>query len=521
MFSRFSFQQKLLAVFAVLAAITAGSSAWVLLNMSRVDAQLISTRDRFAPQMERVSDLKVMLVRASLEARHAMLAPTPEGKARSLAEIGRLRTESEVKLADLKANLSTDRGLELVAQAERAQGDFWKAAGALVPLIQTGNNAEGFALLESSVVPARNAYLEAVDAQRAWQGELLIGNTERALQATITAERWLGASIVLVLVFAIAAAWALHRELKRQLGVDPALARDAVQRVSEGDLTQALGVGQGDTTSVLAALDHMQVSLQRLVSDIRSGVDQVVTASAEIETGNHDLSSRTERQAAALQQAAATVQQLNASVRANAATAELSNQETVSVSALAESGGEQVRGVVARMDRIRQGSNQIGQIVGTIEGIAFQTNILALNAAVEAARAGESGRGIAVVATEVRELAQRSANAAKEIKVLISSSVDEVNGAYQEVHHTGDSVQAVVAGVKKVRALMGELNRASQDQAVGISQVAEAIQHIDEGTQQNAALVEESAAASSSLREQAQRLVTAAAVFKLRPSAAR
>ncbi len=515
MAKRLSFQTELVVAFVLMAVLMAGSAAWVLFNMLQVDSKLLTTRDRLMPQMERASDMKVYLVRASLEARHAMLAPTPEAKAASLAEIGRMRAASEAKLADLKAHLTTERGRELVLQAEGAQARFWQAAGALVPLIQAGDNAAAFAMLEGTVVPARNAFIAAVEEQRVFQRELLIRNTDSALASSTRAERWLGVSIGVALVVGVGVAVWLSRQLKRELGGDPALAREAVQRVSDGDLTQVPPVPPGDRHSVLAGLAHMQHALQALVAEIHAGVGEVVKTSADIESGNQNLSNRTERQAAALQKAAVTVQQLSDSVSANAATADESDRETQAVTSLAESGGQQVREVVARMDRIRQGSQQIGQIVGTIEGIAFQTNILALNAAVEAARAGESGRGFAVVAAEVRALAQRSATAAKEIKVLIGSSVDEVNGAYQQVHDTGESVQAIVEGVKKVRTLMAELNRSSHDQSAGISQVAEAIQHIDEGTQQNAALVEQSAEAASSLRAQAQHLVAATSAFKL------
>jgi len=241
----------------------------------------------------------------------------------------------------------------------------------------------------------------------------------------------------------------------------------------------------------------------------------VATASAQIAQGNQDLSGRTEQQASALQQTAATMDELGSTVRNNADNAKQANQLALGASAVAVRGGGVVGQVVETMKGINQSSRKIADIIGVIDGIAFQTNILALNAAVEAARAGEQGRGFAVVASEVRSLAQRSAEAAKQIKVLISASVERVEQGTAQVDQAGRTMEEIVGAIKRVSDIVGEISAASAEQSSGVSQVGEAVTQMDQATQQNAALVEESAAAAQSLQQQAQQLVEAVAIFKL------
>jgi methyl-accepting chemotaxis protein len=263
------------------------------------------------------------------------------------------------------------------------------------------------------------------------------------------------------------------------------------------------------------ALSDMQRSLGRVVSSVRKGAEGVATASAEIAQGNQDLSRRTEQQASALQQTAATMEQLNTTARNNTDSAEQANQLARSASAVAVQGGEVVGQVVSTMQGISDSSRKIGDIIGVIDGIAFQTNILALNAAVEAARAGEGGRGFAVVASEVRNLAQRSAGAAKEIKALISLSVEQVEQGTVLVNQAGKTMDEIVASIGHVSGIVAEIALASVEQTSGIFQVGNAVGMMDRATQQNAALVEESAAAAENLKEQAQQLVQAVAAFNV------
>ena len=287
-------------------------------------------------------------------------------------------------------------------------------------------------------------------------------------------------------------------------------------RIAGGDLTARIEARNTNEIGLLfAALKRMQESLTRTVSAVRRGVDEINVGSHEIAAGNTDLSSRTEQQAASLEETAASMEQLASTVKQNADNARQANQLAASASDVAERGGSAVSEVVTTMHGISASSRKISEIVSVIDGIAFQTNILALNAAVEAARAGEQGKGFAVVAGEVRSLAQRSAQAAKEIKGLIEDSVGKVGAGSQQVERAGATMQEIVASVKRVTDIMGEISAASEEQSSGIDQVNRAVSQMDEVTQQNAALVEEAAAAAGSLQEQAQRLAEAVAVFKI------
>ncbi|MEI2417607.1 methyl-accepting chemotaxis protein [Orrella sp. JC864] len=287
-------------------------------------------------------------------------------------------------------------------------------------------------------------------------------------------------------------------------------------RIAAGDLTQRVDHRSGNEIGQLfAALKRMQDSLTRTVSQVRRGVDEINVGSREIAAGNTDLSSRTEQQAASLEETAASMEELAGTVRQNADNARQANQLAASSMEVAQRGGAAVSEVVHTMQEISASSRKISEIVSVIDGIAFQTNILALNAAVEAARAGEQGKGFAVVAGEVRSLAQRSAQAAKEIKGLIEDSVNKVGAGSQQVERAGTTMQEIVSSVKRVTDIMGEISAASQEQSTGIEQVNRAVAQMDEVTQQNAALVEEAAAAAASLQEQAARLAEAVSVFKL------
>jgi methyl-accepting chemotaxis protein len=308
---------------------------------------------------------------------------------------------------------------------------------------------------------------------------------------------------------------ALTRSVFRQLGAEPSVAADAVNAVAAGDLTAEVPLQPGDTSSLMAALAGMRDSLVKIVNEVRGNSESVATASAQIAQGNQDLSGRTEEQASALQQTAATMEQLGTTVRHNTDSAKQANQLAQNASAVATQGGDVVGKVVTTMQGISDSSRKIGDIIGVIDGIAFQTNILALNAAVEAARAGEQGRGFAVVASEVRSLAQRSAEAAKEIKVLIGRSVEQVEQGTQLVDQAGKTMCEIVGSIQRVSAIVAEISSASAEQTNGVLQVGEAVSQMDQATQQNAALVEESAAAAESLKAQAQQLVHAVAVFKL------
>ncbi len=317
------------------------------------------------------------------------------------------------------------------------------------------------------------------------------------------------------LLLALAYGFWVARHITRALGGEPQRLREIVDAVAGGDLSREIPVQPGDQSSVMSSLKRMSGQLSDSVSVVRRNADQVATAAAQIAQGNMDLSGRTEEQAAALEQTASSMEQLGTTVRQNADNARQANQLAMSASTVAVQGGDVVAQVVDTMKGINDSSKKIADIIAVIDGIAFQTNILALNAAVEAARAGEQGRGFAVVAGEVRSLAQRSAEAAKEIKELITASVDRVGQGTELVDRAGQTMQEVVAAIKRVTDIMGEISAASAEQSAGVAQVGQAVTQMDQATQQNAALVEQSAAAADSLKSQAQALLEAVASFKL------
>ncbi len=324
----------------------------------------------------------------------------------------------------------------------------------------------------------------------------------------------LGAALILALVV-FAFAWVVARGIKRAL--DKAIV--ASDLIAAGDLTVKIEVDSEDETGhLLMSLKEMNEGLAKIVGEVRTGADSIATATEQIAAGNADLSQRTEEQASALEETASSMEELTSTVKQNADNAQQANQLAISASGVAVKGGDVINKVVRTMESITDSSRKIADIIGVIDGIAFQTNILALNAAVEAARAGEQGRGFAVVAAEVRSLAQRSAAAAKEIKTLIEDSVGKVQDGSRLVEEAGHTTQEIVTSIKRVTDIMAEISAASLEQSSGIEQVNTAITQMDDVTQQNAALVEQAAAAAESLEEQAMQLVQVVTRFKLEES---
>jgi methyl-accepting chemotaxis protein-1 (serine sensor receptor) len=349
------------------------------------------------------------------------------------------------------------------------------------------------ALVELETTQAREQY-EAINATNQAVNALLIGG------------------VLLGLLLGGLLSWAIARSITRPLQQ----ALQVAETVASGDLGSRIeATGHDETAQLLRALATMNTSLARLVGQVHRSADSIDAGASEIASGNADLSQRTEQQASSLEQTAASMEQLTATVKQNAETARAASQIAAGASAAAEQGGAVVGQVVGTMREISASSQKIADIIGVIDGIAFQTNILALNAAVEAARAGEQGRGFAVVASEVRSLAGRSAEAAKEIRVLIGSSAQRVEQGTQQVAQAGQSVGEIVIQVKRVTDLIAEISAASNEQSEGIGQIGQAVQQLDHTTQQNAALVEQSAAASESLRAQAEQLIALVGQFKL------
>jgi methyl-accepting chemotaxis protein len=400
----------------------------------------------------------------------------------------------------------------LLAKLDQALALAVPASNKMMELRMQGSIPAAAEFLVTTSTAATNGAIHAID-------EIVAYETQQAAKAGEESKAEYGSSRQLMLLLgALAmmlggvAAWFITRTITRPINEAVTVA----ETVAAGDLTSRIDASAKDETGrLLRALKNMNDSLVNIVGQVRSGTETMATASSEIAAGNLDLSSRTEQQASSLEETASSMEELTSTVKQNADNARHANQLAVSASEVAVKGGTVVAQVVDTMAAINESSKKIVDIIEVIDGIAFQTNILALNAAVEAARAGEQGRGFAVVASEVRNLAQRSAAAAKEIKTLIGDSVDKVNTGTKLVDNAGTTMVEIVDSIKRVTDIMGEITAASQEQSAGIEQVNQAITEMDHVTQQNAALVEEAAAAAGSLQDQSNKLAQVVSVFQI------
>jgi len=417
-------------------------------------------------------------------------------------------------LKALEAIPGGDEDSKLMAAVVTARKGYLDSRDAIMAFKRDGRPDDANKLFESDFLPLSAVYVQRMQAYLDHQRKG-IDETARSIDADAKQGRILMLMIGgVALLLGGAAAWLLTRSITQPVAQATALA-DAV---AGGNLSQRVEVqGRDEVAHMMRSLGTMTASLQQMVASVRASSDSIGTASAEIATGNQDLSSRTEQTASNLQQAASSMEQLTGTVRQSADSARQANQLAGSAAEVAARGGVVVAQVVTTMDEINASSKKISDIIGVIDGIAFQTNILALNAAVEAARAGEQGRGFAVVASEVRSLAARSAEAAKEIKSLIGASVEKVEGGSRLVADAGKTMTEIVGSVKRVSDIIGEITAASAEQSQGLGEINGSVAQLDQMTQQNAALVEESAAAAESLKEQASKLSAVVATFQLDP----
>ncbi|HSI58376.1 MAG TPA: methyl-accepting chemotaxis protein [Ideonella sp.] len=503
---------KLTMAFAILATLIALLGAAALFKVTAINGQLnLALDDRYPKikRFQRIKDGNSTVARAMrdlfIETDPAQIKASYDEMARVSKEIGELYTE-------LESSMSTPKGKAGFQKLSAARAEYKVPREKVMAQLKAGQMEEAKATLINELRPKQIVYIAVVDEMIALGDSLMEAASDQA-DAEVAATQWTVAALIgLALAAACGLGWWVVRSTTRPIRN----AVDVAKAVAAGDLTMEFDAsGNTETGELLRALKEMQLKLADIVGKVRQNADGVATASAQIASGNNDLSARTENQASALQQTAASMEELGSTVRSNSDSAQQANQLAIGASDVAARGGSAVRQVVETMKGIRESSSKIADIIGTIDGIAFQTNILALNAAVEAARAGEQGRGFAVVASEVRSLAHRSAEAAKQIKGLITQSVERVEQGTLQVDEAGATINDVVTSIQRVTDIMAEISSASREQSSGVVQVGEAVTAMDQATQQNAALVEQSAAAAESLRTQAQVLVELVSVFKL------
>ncbi|WP_462390199.1 methyl-accepting chemotaxis protein [Acidovorax sp. Q11] len=480
---------------------------------SAIDAVVeIEARISSAVRWRGATETAVTMVMGGAVTTDSVLAEQYGAKVKEI--IGNINKVQEKIVASATApeeKAALDKVLDARKAVLAATAKTWELKGAGDAVATQRYADDEFAPLVTKYLKAQDDFVSTLEKRR------------DVIRADATARRveyavWGAVTSLILMAVGLFLAWKLVHSITVPLGQ----AVETIDAIAAGDLTRDLQSTRKDEFGhMLRSLSVMSARLRTVVSEVRHGVDSVSTASIEIANGNHDLSARTEQTASNLEETAASMEQLTATVSQSADTARQANQLAGTAAQAATRGGEVVGQVVSSMQQITDSSKKISDIIGTIDGIAFQTNILALNAAVEAARAGEQGRGFAVVASEVRSLAQRSAEAAKEIKNLISASVQNVESGSAQVAQAGQSMKEIVASVQRVSDLIGEITASSTEQRDGIAQVNQAVTHLDQMTQQNAALVEESTAAAASMRDQAQRLAEVVSVFNVGAVAAR
>ena len=517
-FSRMTVATRLYIGFGLMLALLVVVTAVAVVKVHRIDQALRDNSDIHVQVQRYAINFRGSAHDRSIAVRDVVLSPTPAERDKEIATIAALAdfyAQSATPLEKLitRAGAAPELG-QLYAAIRSAEAQAVASTQAIIAQVQAGDTAA-----------AQTLWTQAKPQYVQWLATInqLIDFKEARIQKTnqgamYEAESFLGVmftALALALVLSAAVAWGVARSIVRQLGAEPVALAEVASHVAEGDLQPVAGAAQAEPGSVLASLGAMQASLASVVGQVRQASNAVTVGSEEIAGGNIGLLQRTEEQASNLQHAASSMEQMTASVKNNADSARQATQVATLASEAAHKGGAVVAQVVSTMQEITASSHKMSDIIGVIDSIAFQTNILALNAAVEAARAGEQGRGFAVVAGEVRALAQRSADAAKEIKGLIDGSVAKVEQGARLVGDAGATMTDIVQQAQRVAGLIAEISTATAEQTDGIAQVGEAVAHLDRSTQQNAALVEQSAAAAQTLKQQAAQLAQAVSVFRL------
>ena len=499
-------------VLGLLTALLGGISQWKVGTINALFGQVVNER---IPRIASVNAIKADVNLIAIALRNIIIVSDSAVIKKEADRIEAARKRIGGELDALATQITSQNGRALLKAVADRRAAYDPLQLEAMELSVGGQVFEAKAHLLEKVVPAQQVYFDALDGLLRYQDTLLKESTDATQVASASVVYFISATVIAALVLGGFMALRIIRSITRPIN-------QAVQistAVAQGDLTTEFDAsGSNETARLMIAFKEMQDHLIKVVTDVRDGSQGVATASAAIAKADAELSSRTENQASSLEQTAASMEQLSSTVQQNADSARQANQLAVDASATAVQGGEAVAQVVETMKEINTSSRKIADIIQVIDGIAFQTNILALNAAVEAARAGEQGRGFAVVASEVRSLAGRSAAAAREIKTLINASVERVEVGTVQVDRAGATMTDVVSRIRRVTDLMGEISVASAEQSLGVSQVGEAVKLMDQVTQQNAALVEEMAAAAMSLKSQAEDLVQVVSEFKLRES---
>jgi len=481
-------------------------------KLASMDATLVAIVEGNGARIQAANEMRDNLRRIAIGVRDMTIVADAAQTEEQAKYIAGARDKYERAEATLAGLVNSDEAGAILAKISAARN-------ASLPLVAKGealarqNDLEGGRdLLRNQLAPAMRPWTAALDEMITLQASRNSEDQARGREAYAQARMLMFGVGGFSLLAAVAIAWLITRSIVQPLN----RAVDLARTVAGGDLSSHIDVtSQDETGQLLGALKDMNTSLRDIVGQVRAGTGTIATASDEIASGNLDLSSRTEQQASSLEETASSMEELTSTVKQNAEHARQANSLARSASDVATRGGAVVDEVVETMGAIHASASKIVDIISVIDGIAFQTNILALNAAVEAARAGEQGRGFAVVASEVRSLAQRSASAAKEIKLLIDDSVAKVDTGSRLVSQAGSTMSEIVVSVKRVTDIMGEITVASQEQENGIEQINQAVSEMDAVTQQNAALVEEAAAAAQSLREQSAQLAATVGVFNL------
>nr|WP_194724493.1 methyl-accepting chemotaxis protein [Noviherbaspirillum malthae] len=509
---------RLAAGFAIILSLLLAISTFGIFRLNAVNMEVDDVlQDRY-PKIVLATSIKENLNIIARSVRNTLIMTDPRQIDHELDRIASARKEIAAALTKLEKMISTPKGRELFAKVAGARDNFVVAEDKFAALIKAQKQDEARTLLLAEMRQTQLIYMTHLDEMIAFQNSLMDEAGKDVVDAVSSARILISALSALALALGALIAWQITRSITRPV-------HDAVriaQTVASGDLTGHIEVRSTDELGVLTkALRDMNDYLSQIVGQVRQGTDTISTASTQIAAGNMDLSSRTEEQASSLEETASSMEELTSTVKQNADNAQQANNLAIAASELAGEGGAVVAQVIETMGAINASSRRIVDIIGVIDGIAFQTNILALNAAVEAARAGEQGRGFAVVASEVRNLAQRSAAAAKEIKTLIDDSVGKVDAGTKLVDQAGMTIQHVVEGVQRVTDIMSEITAATTEQTAGIEQINQAITQMDQVTQQNASLVEEAAAAAEAMQDQARALSETVGRFKLSGLAAK